>query len=66
MSDKLSTIKEKVRILNEAAKAYYQENREIMPNIDYDRLYDELGFCKIKKKQPPPTLALSNKPWEIA
>jgi len=42
MSDKLSLMKEKVRILNEAAKAYYQENREIMPNIEYDRLYDEL------------------------
>ncbi len=42
MSDKLDLMKEKVRILNEAAKAYYQENREVMPNIEYDRLYDEL------------------------
>ncbi len=42
MSDKLSLMKETVGILNEAAKAYYQENREIMPNIEYDRLYDEL------------------------
>jgi len=29
-------------VLNEAAKAYYTENREIMPNIEYDKLYDEL------------------------
>ncbi|MDD2483760.1 MAG: NAD-dependent DNA ligase LigA [Eubacteriales bacterium] len=35
-------IKEKIDILNRAAKAYYQEDREIMPNIEYDRLYDEL------------------------
>lgn len=42
MSDKLSIMKERVRVLNEAAKAYYQENREIMSNIEYDRLYDEL------------------------
>jgi DNA ligase (NAD+) len=42
MSSKLELMKEKVKILNEAAKAYYQENREIMPNIEYDRLYDEL------------------------
>jgi DNA ligase (NAD+) len=42
MSDKLSLMKEKVQLLNEAAKAYYQENRETMPNIEYDRLYDEL------------------------
>ena len=36
-------MKELVRILSEAAKAYYQESREIMPNYDYDRLYDELS-----------------------
>lgn len=42
MSDKLSLMREKVKVLNEAAKAYYQENREVMPNIEYDRLYDEL------------------------
>jgi DNA ligase (NAD+) len=28
--------------LNEAGKAYYQENREIMSNYEYDKLYDEL------------------------
>ena len=42
MSDKLGIMKEKVKTLNEAAKAYYQENREIMSNIEYDKLYDEL------------------------
>ena len=31
-----------VRRLNEAARAYYQLGNEIMPNIEYDRLYDEL------------------------
>ena len=35
-------MKELVRILNEAGKAYYQEDREIMSNWEYDRLYDEL------------------------
>jgi DNA ligase (NAD+) len=40
--DKLELMKEKVKILNDAAKAYYQENKEIMPNIEYDRIYDEL------------------------
>jgi DNA ligase (NAD+) len=29
-------------LLSEAARAYYAEDREIMPNIEYDRLYDEL------------------------
>ncbi|QOX63913.1 hypothetical protein FRZ06_11510 [Anoxybacterium hadale] len=42
MNNKLDLMKEKVKVLNEAGKAYYQENREIMPNIEYDRLYDEL------------------------
>ena len=28
--------------LSEASKAYYQEDREIMSNLEYDRLYAEL------------------------
>ena len=35
-------MKELIPILSEAAKAYYQESREIMSNFEYDRLYDEL------------------------
>jgi DNA ligase (NAD+) len=40
--DKLKLMKEKIDLLNKAAKAYYQEDREIMTNLEYDRLYDEL------------------------
>ena len=40
---KLARMKDLVRILDEAAKAYYQENREIMSNYEYDALYDELA-----------------------
>ena len=35
-------IRELTELLDRAARAYYQEGREIMPNIEYDRLYDEL------------------------
>lgn len=42
MKEKLKLMKEKVEILNKAAKAYEQENREIMTNMEYDKLYDEL------------------------
>lgn len=35
-------IKELVQKLNEAAKAYYQEDQEIMSNREYDSLYDQL------------------------
>lgn len=42
MSNKLERMKELVPLLNEAAKAYYQEAREIMSNFDYDKYYDEL------------------------
>lgn len=42
MEDKLNEIREKVNLLNQAAKAYYQESREIMSNLEYDRIYDEL------------------------
>ena len=43
MDDKKTLrMKELVRTLSEASKAYYQESREIMSNFEYDRLYDEL------------------------
>ena len=42
MEQKLVRMKELVAILSEAAKAYYQESREIMANFEYDKLYDEL------------------------
>lgn len=40
--DKMQRMKELIPMLMEAAKAYYQEDREIMSNFEYDRLYDEL------------------------
>lgn len=42
MQNKLERMKELVEVLNEASKAYYQEDREVMSNLEYDRLYDEL------------------------
>ncbi len=43
MEDKrIEKMKELVARLNEASRAYYAEDREIMSNFDYDRLYDEL------------------------
>ena len=41
-SEKVERIKYLVATLNEASKAYYAEDREIMSNRDYDALYDEL------------------------
>lgn len=38
----MERMKELVAQLNAASKAYYAEDREIMSNFDYDRLYDEL------------------------
>ena len=40
--DKMLSMKELIPMLSEAAMAYYQEDREIMSNFEYDRLYDEL------------------------
>ena len=42
MDNKIKRMKELILLLSEAAKAYYQESREIMSNFEYDRLYDEL------------------------
>ena len=39
---KKKRMRELIGILDEAAKAYYGENREIMSNAEYDALYDEL------------------------
>lgn len=40
--NKTDRIKELTERLNQASRAYYQEDREIMSNLEYDRLYDEL------------------------
>lgn len=40
-------IKELVKLLNRASKAYYQDGNEIMSNYEYDKLYDEL--CELEE-----------------
>lgn len=42
METALQQMKELVKTLNKAARAYYQEDREIMDNREYDALYDQL------------------------
>lgn len=44
----IKRMKELVPVLLEAAKTYYQENREIMSNFEYDKLYDELLLMEEK------------------
>ena len=39
---KQERMQELVTLLNRAAKAYYPDAQEIMSNLEYDRLYDEL------------------------
>lgn len=41
-TEKLDRMKELVSQLKEASKAYYAQDREIMSNLEYDRLYEEL------------------------
>ncbi|MDR3225690.1 MAG: NAD-dependent DNA ligase LigA, partial [Clostridiales Family XIII bacterium] len=48
MNGGIARMKELVRTLSAAAGAYYDEDREIMPNIEYDRLYDELAAIEAK------------------
>ena len=42
METEIQRMKELIPQLRQAAKAYYQESREIMSNFEYDKLYDEL------------------------
>lgn len=39
---KIDRMKELTDLLQQASKAYYSEDREIMSNFEYDKLYDEL------------------------
>ncbi len=39
---RIERIKELTELLNRASRAYYAQDREIMSNFEYDRLYDEL------------------------
>ena len=55
--EKLLLMKEKIKLLNKANKAYYQEDREIMSNYEYDKLYDEL-----KEMEEETGIVLSNSP----
>ena len=47
MSD-LERMKELVEQLDAAARAYYQESKELMSNKEYDELYDELAAFEKK------------------
>lgn len=42
MEKNIQRMKELVELLNRAGRAYYQEDREIMSNLEYDRLYGQL------------------------
>ena len=52
-------IKELVKKLNEASKAYYSEDKELMSNYEYDALYDEL-----LRLENETGLVLSNSPTQ--
>ena len=48
MNQQIERMKELSQKLTQASKAYYQEDREIMSNLEYDNLYDEL--CALEKE----------------
>lgn len=58
MSD-TERIKELCEILNKASKSYYAEDEEIMSNLEYDSLYDELV-----KLENETGIVLSNSPTQ--
>ena len=48
MADVKALMKEKIKVLDEASKAYYARGEEIMSNFEYDKIYDEL--VELEKK----------------
>lgn len=57
MEEKKKKIKELTEFLNRAARVYEQEDREIISNFEYDRLYDEL-----KKLEEETGIVMSDSP----
>lgn len=48
MSTDIERIKELTALLNKASRAYYMEDTELMSNLEYDALYDELAALEKK------------------
>ncbi|MCR4807331.1 MAG: NAD-dependent DNA ligase LigA [Lachnospiraceae bacterium] len=44
----IDRMKELIEILTKASRAYYAEDKEIMSNFEYDKLYDELSALEDK------------------
>lgn len=59
--DKKERIAELVKLLDEAARVYEQEDREVMSNFEYDALYDEL-----RRLEEETGIVLSNSPTQHA
>ena len=59
MGKSVDRIKELIEILNNASKAYYTDNIEIMSNFEYDKLYDELVGLENENN-----IVLSNSPTQ--
>ena len=57
MSRQKNRMQELVTVLNRANRAYYQDAEEIMSNLEYDKLYDEL-----KAIEEETGIVLSNSP----
>lgn len=60
-TNEITQMKELVKTLNEAARVYEQEDRELMSNFEYDKLYDEL--LELEKSTG---VILSNSPTQRA
>ncbi len=46
--DSMKRMKELIPLLTQASRAYYQEDRELMSNYEYDKLYDYRGGKPVK------------------
>ncbi len=57
--EKSERVKELTELLNRASRAYYSEDKEIMSNLKYDALYDELA-----KLEEETGIVLSNSPTQ--
>jgi DNA ligase (NAD+) len=63
--NKEERIKYLVEELGKANQAYYQENREIMSNYEYDKLYDELLALEVETGYTPDNSPTKNVGYQL-
>lgn len=65
MKEKKQKIEQLIKILNEASRAYYDDAVEMMSNLEYDKMYDELELLEQETGYIPPNSPTINVGYSV-